>query len=666
MNKLMFSLYLLFCITSNGFSQNTTQDTLKIKVSYLDSIKKTFVNHKISDKVDKLWFNELQRLDIYKDLITDIETINPDTPVDFELPTELLKQRLKLMDEKSPFNIEYNQGLENVIKSFLKNRKSSFERLMGVSQYYFPMFEEALAKYNIPLEIKYLAVVESALNSKARSRMGATGLWQFMFQTGKQYNLKIDSYIDERSDALKSSDAAARYMQKMYEIFKDWDLVLASYNSGPGNVSKAIRRSGGLTNYWNIRSKLPRETQGYVPAFLATMYIFEYHKEHGIKPNAAIINPFSTDTIAIKNKMTFKQIADLLDIPESEIEFLNPSYKLNVIPYVQGNVNFLRLPIDKIAIFTSNESKMYAYANYEFDKREKPYVKPVQEIASTEVTTSKAESQPEQTENTTATKQVKRTKFHIVKNGDNLSTIADKYNVSLSDLKKWNHLKKDIAQKNKKLKIIYTETIVVASKTKNNNLAISKTESKQEVAQSNTKIDSTTKNEKTNEYTVKPGDNLYFIATIHKTTVEELRRINNLSEDKIVYAGDKIIISKDTELKKDTKTITYVVKKGDNLSLIASKHAVSMEDLKMWNDDIVDNDVKVGQKLTIEKEVSNQKRIASKIKTKNELFKLYTVKNGDSLYSISQKHNVTIAEIKKLNNIKNDNIIPGMKLKING
>ena len=249
-------------------------------VSYLDSIKKTFIKDNIASCVDSLWMKELTSLDLYNDLENDIKNINLDEKVDYELPTALLKQRLKDMDSKSPFHIEYNQGLENIIKSFLKNRKKAYERLMAISEYYFPLFEDALAKQNVPLEIKYLAVVESALNPKAVSRVGATGLWQFMYQTGKQYNLKIDSYVDDRSDPLKSSEAAAQYMTNMYKIFGDWDLVLASYNSGPGNVAKAIRRSGGQQNFWNIRKYLPQETQGYVPAFLATMYIYEYHKEH--------------------------------------------------------------------------------------------------------------------------------------------------------------------------------------------------------------------------------------------------------------------------------------------------------------------------------------------------------------------------------------------------
>jgi len=327
------------------------------KKEVLDSIKATFVHDNIATCIDSMWMKELASLDLYNELTLDIKNINVDEKVEYELPTELLKERLKRLDEKSPFNIEYNVGLENVIKSFLKYRKKGFERLMGISQFYFPIFEEALAAQNIPLEIKYLAVVESALNPRAVSRVGATGLWQFMYQTGKQYDLKVDTYVDERCDPLKASKAATQYMKNMYGIFGDWDLVLASYNTGPGNVAKAIRRSGGKQNYWNIRPYLHKETQGYVPAFLATMYIFEYHKEHGIVPNKAVANQFATDTVLVKRALTFKQISDLLDVPVAELQFLNPSYKREVIPQVTGFDYFLKLPLDKIALFTSNEEK---------------------------------------------------------------------------------------------------------------------------------------------------------------------------------------------------------------------------------------------------------------------------------------------------------------------
>ena len=336
--KKLISLALLIA-SSAIFAQDTIvatsvkREPLSRK-EVLDSLKATFVRDNIASCIDSLWMKELVSLDLYNELTFDIKNINVDEKVEYELPTELLKERLKKLDEKSPFNIEYNVGLENVIKSFLKNRKRAFERLMGVSQFYFPLFEESLAAQNIPLEIKYLSVVESALNPRAVSRVGATGLWQFMYQTGKQYGLKVDTYEDERSDPLKASKAATQYMKNMYAIFGDWDLVLASYNTGPGNVAKAIRRSGGKQNYWNIRPYLHKETQGYLPAFLATMYIFEYHKEHGIKPDRAVANHFATDTVMIKNAMTFKQISDLLDVPVAELQFLNPSYKREEIPFI--------------------------------------------------------------------------------------------------------------------------------------------------------------------------------------------------------------------------------------------------------------------------------------------------------------------------------------------
>jgi len=266
--KKLAAVTLLLC-SSAVFAQESSivipPSTKLTNKQVLDSLKTTFVHDDIASCIDSLWMNEMVSLDLYDELTLDIKNIDVDQKVDYELPTELLKERLKKLDAKSPFKIEYNEGLENVIKSFLKNRRHSFERLMGISQFYFPVFEEALAAKNIPLEIKYLAVVESALNPKAVSRVGATGLWQFMYQTGKQYDLNITSYVDERSDPLKASKAASQYMDNMYKIFGDWDLVLAAYNSGPGNVSKAIRRSGGKQNYWEIRKHLPKETQGYLP-----------------------------------------------------------------------------------------------------------------------------------------------------------------------------------------------------------------------------------------------------------------------------------------------------------------------------------------------------------------------------------------------------------------
>lgn len=710
----------------------------------LDSIKATFVHDNIASCIDSLWMKEMVSLDLYNDLTTDIKNINIDEKVDYELPTELLKERLKKLDEKSPFNIEYNVGLENVIKSFLKNRKRAFERLMGVSQFYFPLFEESLAAQNIPLEIKYLAVVESALNPRAVSRVGATGLWQFMYQTGKQYDLNINSYVDDRNDPLKSSNAATQYMTNMYKIFGDWDLVLASYNSGPGNVAKAIRRSGGQQNYWNIRKYLPKETQGYLPAFLATMYIFEYHKEHGIKPDRAVANHFATDTVMIKNAMTFKQISDLLDVPVAELQFLNPSYKREVVPYITGESHYLRLPINKVAVFTSNEDKIYAFVKYEASKRERPYES---------MLASRNSDDPDN-------KTVSRVKYHKVRKGDSLSEISDKYGVTMSEIKKWNHLKSSRAPMGRKLKIYTTEVIAsntrkatkpdtisvkestsIASnspklfkeekvvsykdvvkyhkvkrgdnlgeisdkygvsvaevkkwnKLKGSNIVPGKslkiiknerivtTVRKEVKADKNaveTEVASNDDEKPGDFYIVERGDNLFSIAKKFNISLEDLKKWNNL-DDLNVDQGLKLTLAdndnsaKETANKAEVKITEHIVEKGENLGAIARKYDVAISDIKDWNN-LEDNNIQLGAKLIVGKKyiiTSDNSKAANTRKesiavNNREQVKLYYVKKGDSLYSISKKYpGVTIQDLKKWNGIKNESLKTGMKLKING
>jgi membrane-bound lytic murein transglycosylase D len=702
---------------------------------YLDSIKATFVHDNIAQCIDSMWMKELASLDLYEELTLDIKNINVDEKVDYELPTELLKERLKKLDEKSPFNIEYNVGLENVIKSFLKNRKRSFERLMGISQFYFPLFEEALAAQNIPLEIKYLSVVESALNPRAVSRVGATGLWQFMYQTGKQYGLKVDTYADDRRDPLKASAAAAQYMKNMYAIFGDWDLVLASYNTGPGNVAKAIRRSGGKQNYWNIRPYLHKETQGYVPAFLATMYIFEYHKEHGIKPDRSIANHFATDTVMIKKSLTFKQLSELLDVSVAELQFLNPTYKREEIPFVTGESHFLRLPVDKIAVFTSNEEKIYAYADYESSRREKPFQSM---LASRDSIGSS------------------KIKYHKVRRGDSLSEISDKYGISLSDLKKWNRLRSNKAPLGRSLKIYTNENTAVAvtskhttkdtasiaaasssnkifkeekvvsykdvvkyyrvksgdnlgeisdkygvsvaeikkwNKLKSNNIALGaslkiiKNERVVTTVRKEVKADkietAVASNDNNTEgntqasdfYEVQKGDNLFSIAKKFNVSIEDLKKWNNL-EDLNVQLGSKLALANKEESaiaeapKTETKIVEHKVKKGEYLGTIAKKYNVTVAEIKEWNS-LEDNNVKLGETLIVsKKEVAVSEAKASKKEdiaaNERSEAKLYYVKKGDSLFSIAKKYpGVTISDIKKWNGIKNESLKPGMKLKIN-
>ena len=259
------SVFLFFGILSSGLLHSQSIDSLNVETTRpTDSDS---LSLKRVQKIEKRWYNEVYNNSLYDTLSNSVSNQSYEPIYYPELPTDTLKKRLAFLDAKSPFNIEYNPALESVIKRYLKSRKRSTETLINRSQYYFPMFEEVLDKYNLPLEIKYLAVVESALKPRAKSRVGATGLWQFMFATGKQYGLEVSSYVDERCDPLRSTNAAAKYLASLYKTFGDWDLALAAYNSGPGNVTKAIRRSGGYQNYWNIRPFLPSETAGYLPAF---------------------------------------------------------------------------------------------------------------------------------------------------------------------------------------------------------------------------------------------------------------------------------------------------------------------------------------------------------------------------------------------------------------
>jgi membrane-bound lytic murein transglycosylase D len=668
------ALPVLLFIAGTTFAQDTivaaeSYAKPQFKISYLDSIKATFKKDAMASCVDSLWMKELSNIDLYDNLASDIKNINIDEKVDFELSTDLLKSRLKAMDAKSPFNIEYNEGLENIIKSFLKNRKKSFERLMAISEYYFPMFEEALAKQNVPLEIKYLAVVESALNPKAVSRVGATGLWQFMFQTGKQYNLNVDSYVDERSDPLKASGAAAQYMSNMYKIFGDWELVLASYNSGAGNVAKAIRRSGGQQNFWNIRKNLPQETQGYVPAFLATMYIYEYHKEHGIIPNRALIKHFETDTIMVKREMSFKQISDLLDVPVAQLQLLNPSYKMNVVPFYPNVHHYLRMPTAKIATFVSNEDKVYAYVKHEDDRRERPFVYKKRLRAERDTTLTASEE--------TVFVQKNRTKFHTVKRGDNLSEIADKYNVAVADIKKWNRLKSNKAPMGRKLKIVTIERQEVAVNNKKEQKPTVKEDVKPEVT-NDVKNNKDTKTEtiaSTTEYTVQTGDNLSSIAKKYNVSVSDLKAWNNIQDNNVKLDSKLKINNADAEvadLKENTdlkNKIYYTVQKGDNLSNISKNLGVTIAEIQEWNK-LENNNLVLGTKLLILKaeNIPTSGAIASRDKKdKTSKNSHYLVQKGDSLFKIAQKYpGITVSDIKKWNGISGNDLKPGMKLKING
>jgi len=429
-----YTLTTLACLLLGSMpmqAQYSQKDTIN-KNPKREGLRKLNDNPNIK-KYDEKWLKELSNSDLFFQMSEDVAATPTD--VDYsELPTEVLKERLRKLNEKTPFNVEYNPVLEQVIKSFLKNRRSSLERLMSLSDYYFPMFEQEMSNQKIPLEMKYLAIIESALNPKARSRAGATGLWQFMYATGKSYGLEVNNYVDERSDPVRSTKAAAKYLNELYKIFGDWDLTLAAYNSGPGNVTKAIRRSNGKTNYWNLRPYLPRETAGYVPAFLATLYIFEYAKEHGFKPQKRANHLFQTDTIRVKQAIPFKDIAEITGMDVQDIQFFNPSYQLDVVPYVEGRNYAVRLPISEIGKFVANEQAIYNYLNEQKAQREQilPEVAKGEQYAGG--------------------KSNKKT-IYTVKKGDNLGKIASRHGVSINNLKRWNRMKSNKVRVGQRLSI---------------------------------------------------------------------------------------------------------------------------------------------------------------------------------------------------------------------
>ena len=439
----------------------------------------------LAAKYDSLWMKELYaNASLFDEMYKEVTELEYDTVVDNTLNTDTLKLRLERLNQKTPFNVTYTPSLENVIKSFLVRRRGLMERMLTASQFYFPLFEEYLDNYDIPLEMKYLAIVESALNPRARSRVGAKGLWQFMYSTGKMYKLDVSSYVDERSDPIKATEAACKYLSKLYEIFDDWDLALAAYNSGPGNVNKAIRRSGGYKNYWNIRRNLPRETAGYVPAFLATMYLFEYAEEHGIKGKQVDRAYFETDTVHVKSLITFDQISELVGVSVEELKVLNPSYKLNIIPFVKGENYSLRLPKKALGKFVANENAIYAHVKEELKKGEKPlpqFVKANDRIR------------------------------YKVRSGDYLGKIAQRYGVGVSQIKRWNGLRSNNLRIGQRL-TIYPRKPYIAPKTGAKTVAKAQSSPGSKV------------------HTVKSGDSLWTISRKYPgISVENLREWNGIS-----------------------------------------------------------------------------------------------------------------------------------------
>jgi membrane-bound lytic murein transglycosylase D len=422
----------------------------------------------------------------------------------------------RLHNMPSFMELSYNHVVRSYIDMYADRKRSQVAYMLALGDYYFPMFEQMLDKYGLPLELKYLPVIESALNPVAVSRVGATGLWQFMLKTGKGYGLEINSLVDERRDPIKSSEAAARYLKDLYTIYQDWNLVIAAYNCGPGNVNKAIARSGGKRDYWEIYFHLPRETRGYVPAFIAANYIMNYYTDHNICP-VRINDYVALDTVHVSEEIHLQQISDILDIPLTELRRLNPQFKRDIIP---GNYKSyaLNLPTKKMIAFIDQKDSITNYRRSEF----------LTHRLSTDRYISNNYNISTSSDGTYV--------YYKVRRGDNLSKIAQRNGVTVSQLKSWNNLKSSRITAGKRLIVNKRKIETPKSSPEESQTLLAQTDNEQHPAESRS----------VNQYyRVRKGDTLSGIAQKNNVTVSQLKAWNGLNSTKLSI-GKKLIVQKKT------------------------------------------------------------------------------------------------------------------------
>lgn len=409
---------------------------------------------------------------------------------------ETIRERLASLNADTPFDLQYNADVDKTIRFYANKRRVMTARCLGMAQVYFPLFEQTLDKYDMPYELKYLAIVESALNPEARSRVGAVGLWQFMYATGKMYGLRITSYEDERMNPYKATDAACRFLTALYERYGDWNLALAAYNAGPGNVNKAIRRSGGKKDYWAIRPYLPRETRSYVPAFIAVNYIMNYASEHNIYPEEPEWSYFQCDTVHVNKQLHFEQVTDFTGVDRERLVFLNPSYKRGVIPE-NGRKHVLRLPVDAVATFVNNEDSIYTWRQDQI---------------------------PEVEEEMWIT--------YRVRSGDVLGKIAQRHGVRVSELKAWNNLRGNMIHPGQRLRIL--------------DKGVSGGSTSQSAPDLKPKPRKVTEDVGDFRYhTVQSGDTLWDIAKLYEgVDVEQIKQLNAGLDPGNLKQGQKIKVQK--------------------------------------------------------------------------------------------------------------------------
>lgn len=361
-------------------------------------------------------------------------------------PKEVYIDRLKRLP--NVMEMPYNDIVQKFIDRYTGRLRHSVSYMLGASNFYTPIFEEALEAYGLPLELKYLPVIESALNPQATSRVGAAGLWQFMVATGKQYGLEINSLVDERRDPIKSSYAAAQYLRDLYKIFGDWSLVIAAYNCGPENINKAIHRANGEADYWKIYPYLPSETRGYVPAFIAANYVMNYYCEHNICPMRTKL-PAKTDTIIVNRDVHFKQIAEVCGIDIDELRTLNPQYRRDIVNG-SSKPSVIRMPATVTNTFIANEDSIYNYqAETLFTRRSLVEVDNTTKVSSSTKSSSSRKSVSRKKKRTRRT----RSKSVTIRKGDTLSEIAERNNTTVKKLRQLNNIKGNNIRAGKKIRV---------------------------------------------------------------------------------------------------------------------------------------------------------------------------------------------------------------------
>jgi len=571
MRILKLTVILLAVAGLNSFGSGIRKDNLRkastISVASLDTLngyEKYYeipdenLNKYFSDKLDSMlssWYVQNAFL------LDSTELAEADT-LKQTLPDSVYINRLQSL--QSAVSLSYNNTVKNFITMYTVRKPKQVAVMLGLANYYFPMFEEALAKYGLPMELKYLPIIESALNPGANSTANAVGLWQFMYSTGKMYKLEISTFVDERRDPLKATDAAVRYLRDLYNIYKDWHLVIAAYNCGPGNVNKAIKRCHDQKDYWKIYYKLPKETRGYVPAYIAANYVMNFYQSHNIFPKSPDF-PIITDTLMINDYLHFNQVSEVIGIPVDQIRSLNPQYRRDIIPASKDRRYSLVLPQDQISAYIENESTIHDHRRAEFFPNNE-IVNPQNYFANQSPSDIKGRDKL----------------LYTVKKGDNPGLIASWYRVRVSDLKYWNHINKNYLKIGQKLTIYVPEGY----------------------GDYYGKINKMSFSEKQKSLKKKPTFNAeQNLATASKPEVKETTSAKKESVTNNT-AGTEVAKTDTTNKIEnqiaDNEYVLYTVRKGDNFWTIAKKFpGVSNSDIMKLNNIKAANSLKVGQVLKI-------------------------------------------------------------------